>query len=97
MIVDEIEKEEWKKYTDSGPEAENSGYRQESNIRLIFAAFSDLSTIIHETILLLYSKDEPLDSHKLVATYLQYLQWYSKLPDKLRMGGNSTPVVLFAQ
>lgn len=95
--MDEIEREQWKRYTDSKSEPETSGSSQESNLRQVFTAFSDLSALIHETILLLYSKEQLLNSQRLIAVYLQYLQWYSDLPDCLRLGANSTPVVLFAQ
>lgn len=95
--MDEIETEQWTRYTDSGTEPESGSLRQESNLRLVFIAFSDLSEIIHETIMLLYSKEQLLDGQRLVSTYLQYLQWYERLPERLRLGTNSTPVVLFAQ
>jgi hypothetical protein len=95
--MDEIEKEQWTQYTDAGTGPEDRSLPQESNLRLVFAAFSDLSEIIHGTIMLLYSKEQSLNGATLVSIYLQYLQWYDGLPDCLRLGTNSTPVVLFAQ
>lgn len=98
IIMDEIEKEQWAQYTDAGTAGpENPSLRQESNLRRVFTAFSDLSEIIHETIMFLYSNERVLNGPTLVSIYLQYLQWYDGLPDCLRLGTNSTPVVLFAQ
>jgi len=96
LIVDEIEWEEWVPYTDEGL-ALNSVTRQESNVRLVFKCFSELGEIVHNATVLLYSDKPILNSHKLLEIYTQYLQWYDNLPDQLRLGGNSTPIVLFTQ
>jgi len=96
IIVDEIEREEWVPYTDDGL-AQNSASRQEGNMRLVFKSFSDLSELVHKATYTLYSDQAPLSGHKILAIYTEYLQWYEKLPDQLRLGGNSTPTVLFTQ
>ncbi len=63
----------------------------------MYKAFAELSEIVHKTNLCLQSV-YPLDIPALVrALYTEYLQFYGSLPDALRLGGNSTPPVLFAQ
>ncbi|KAJ9651383.1 hypothetical protein H2198_009327 [Neophaeococcomyces mojaviensis] len=94
IIVDEIEREEWIPYTDEGL-APNSATRQEGNMQLGFNSFSDLSELVHEVTDILYSDKLPLSGHKILTIYTKYLQWYENLPDQLRLGGNSTPTVLF--
>ena len=96
MIVNEIDQESWIGHTDEGTPLNNST-PQDSNLRLVFAAFSDFSELVHQTIMLLYSDEQPLNGNDIVAIYLKYLQWYDTLPDQLRLGSNSTPVVLFTQ
>jgi hypothetical protein len=96
IIVDEIEHEKWIAYTDEGSQSTEST-RQEANLRLVFMAFSDLSELVHQTVMLLYSNELPLNGREILIIYTKYLQWYANLPDQLRLGKNSTPVVLFAQ
>ncbi|KEF53540.1 uncharacterized protein A1O9_10515 [Exophiala aquamarina CBS 119918] len=94
IIVDEIEHEKWTAYTDEGCQSTESSL-QEANLRLVFMAFSDLSELVHQSVMLLYSNELPLTSHEILVIYTKYLQWYANLPDQLRLGNNSTPVVLF--
>jgi len=96
LRIDEIEAEVWTPYTDEGL-AVNSVTRQESNVRSVFKCFSDLGELVHDATIVLYSDTPTLNSQKVLSIYTQYLQWYDDLPDPLRLGSNSTPIVLFTQ
>ena len=74
MIVEEIEHEEWVPYTDEGCGTMIVS-RQESNMRLVFTAFSSLSEIVHQTTVLLYSDKARLSGRDILAVYTKYLQW----------------------
>ncbi|KAJ0279367.1 hypothetical protein COL940_006777 [Colletotrichum noveboracense] len=43
-----------------------------------------------------FALDQPLTSRDLLGIYTQYLNWYDRIPEVLRLGHNFTPAVLFA-
>jgi hypothetical protein len=57
----------------------------------------ELSTIIHGTLYVMYADADSLRSRDIMDRYTQMLGWYGSLPEVLRLGGNSTPSVLFVQ
>ena len=96
LIINEIENEEWIPYTDKGL-SKLPNARQPSNIRSVYRSFSELSEVVHECQITLYSRGNFPKSDKILAIYKKCLEWYDGLPDQLRLGLNSTPTVLFTQ
>ncbi|KAK5245285.1 hypothetical protein LTS06_009291, partial [Exophiala xenobiotica] len=92
--IDEIEHEPWQPYTDQGIHADRS-LHQPSNLRSVYKAFAELSEIVHKTNLCLQAEDTRDITARVRGLYTEYLQFYGSLPDSLRLGGNSTPPVLF--
>ncbi|KAF4451946.1 hypothetical protein F53441_5141 [Fusarium austroafricanum] len=45
---------------------------------------------------ILHSPGKPLTARELLSMYTQYLNWYDRIPEVLRLGHNFTPAVLFA-
>ncbi|KAF5236468.1 hypothetical protein FAUST_6529 [Fusarium austroamericanum] len=43
-----------------------------------------------------FALDQPLTARELLNMYTQYLNWYDRIPEVLRLGHNFTPAVLFA-
>lgn len=83
-------------YTDEGINPDLS-LHQKSNLRSVYKTFAELAGIVHQTNTCLLS-DDPRDiTGNVRALYTEYLQFYNSLPDALRLGGNSTPPVFFAQ
>lgn len=52
---------------------------------------------MHQSLYILHSPGRPLTSRDLLGIYTQYLNWYDRIPEVLRLGHNFTPAVLFAQ
>jgi hypothetical protein len=71
--------------------------QQPSNVRSVYKCFCELSELVHQSLYILYSPGRPLTSRDLLIIYTQYLNWYDKIPEVLRLGHNFTPAVLFAQ
>lgn len=71
--------------------------RQPSNVRAVYRSLCQLSTLIHGALYVMYADPDLLTSTDVLDLYTQVLGWYSSLPDILRLGGNSTPSVLFLQ
>jgi hypothetical protein len=71
--------------------------RQPSNIRAMHRSLCELSTIIHSTLYVMYTGTDSLTSREILDRYTRMLDWYSSLPEMLRLGENSTPSVLFIQ
>ena len=96
IILEELDCERWVPYGDEGflPDDDR---RQDSNERLIFTSFSTISELVHRTTVMLHYEKSSLNGKNVLAHYTEYLQWYEGLPDKLRLGSNSTPVVLLTQ
>lgn len=46
---------------------------------------------------MLHSPGKPLSARDLLNIYTEYLNWYDRIPEALRLGHNFTPAVLFAQ
>ncbi|KAH6854773.1 fungal-specific transcription factor domain-containing protein [Chaetomium sp. MPI-CAGE-AT-0009] len=69
---------------------------QPSNVRSVYKCFCELSELVHESLYILHSPGRPLTSRDLLTIYTQYLNWYDKIPEVLRLGHNFTPAVLFA-
>ena len=63
----------------------------------MYKCFCELSELVHQSLYVMHSPDRPLTSRALLHTYTQYLNWYDKIPEVLRLGHNFTPAVLFAQ
>ena len=61
------------------------------------AVFCELSELVHQSLYVLHSPGKPVTSRDLLNIYTQYLNWYDRIPEVLRLGHNFTPAVLFAQ
>lgn len=70
---------------------------QPSNVRSVYKCFCELSELVHRSLYILYSPGSPVTGQKLQNIYTDYLNWYDRVPDVLRLGHNFTPSVLFAQ
>ncbi|KAK5656410.1 hypothetical protein OQA88_4791 [Cercophora sp. LCS_1] len=69
---------------------------QPSNVRSVYKCFCELSELVHQSLYILHSPGRPLTSRDLLNIYTQYLNWYDRIPEVLRLGHNFTPAVLFA-
>ncbi|KAK3372350.1 fungal-specific transcription factor domain-containing protein [Podospora didyma] len=69
---------------------------QPSNVRSVYKCFCELSELVHQSLYILHSPGRPLTSRDLLSIYTQYLNWYDRIPEVLRLGHNFTPAVLFA-
>ncbi|OAQ97494.1 hypothetical protein LLEC1_04144 [Akanthomyces lecanii] len=69
---------------------------QPSNVRSVYKCFCELSELVHQSLYMLHSPGKPLSSRELLNIYTQYLNWYDRIPESLRLGHNFTPAVLFA-
>ncbi|KAJ0161610.1 Nitrogen assimilation transcription factor nit-4 [Colletotrichum tanaceti] len=69
---------------------------QPSNVRSVYKCFCELSELVHQSLYILHSPGRPLTSRDLLGIYTQYLNWYDRIPEVLRLGHNFTPAVLFA-
>jgi hypothetical protein len=112
-IIDDIEASLWVPYTDDGNvlvdettehDAEISSgaplqrsCEQPSNVRSVYKCFCELSELVHQSLYILHSPGRPLTARELLNIYTQYLNWYDRIPEVLRLGHNFTPAVLFAQ
>ncbi|KAL0937828.1 nitrate assimilation regulatory protein [Colletotrichum truncatum] len=98
-IIDDIEASLWIPYTDdvthSGAPLQRSA-EQPSNVRSVYKCFCELSELVHQSLYVLHSPGRPLTSRDLLNIYTQYLNWYDRIPEVLRLGHNFTPAVLFA-
>lgn len=70
---------------------------QPSNVRSVYKCFCELSELVHQSLYILHSPGRPLTARNLLNIYTQYLNWYDRIPEVLRLGHNFTPAVLFAQ
>lgn len=95
-ILEAEEKIEWVPYTGRGTPVDPS-LAQPSNVRSIYRALCEVSEIIHRSLYILYSSGRPISSTDIINIYTEYLSWYSKLPATLRLGGNSTPHMVYTQ
>ncbi|KAK4938268.1 hypothetical protein LTR10_021247 [Elasticomyces elasticus] len=96
LRIDEIEDEPWIPYNDEGVNPDTS-LHQRSNLRSVYKTFAELSGIVHQTTTCVLADDTRNLTANVKALYTEYLQFYDDLPDALRLGGNSTPPVFFAQ
>ncbi|KAA8636754.1 hypothetical protein SMACR_00182 [Sordaria macrospora] len=94
-IIDDIEASLWIPYTDDGAPLHQS-CEQPSNVRSVYKCFCELSELVHQSLYILHSPGRPLTSRDLLKKYTQYLNWYDRIPEVLRLGHNFTPAVLFA-
>ncbi|KXX72886.1 Nitrogen assimilation transcription factor nit-4 [Madurella mycetomatis] len=94
-IIDDIEASLWIPYTDDGAPLQRS-CEQPSNVRSVYKCFCELSELVHQSLYMLHSPGKPLSSRDLLNVYTQYLNWYDRIPEVLRLGHNFTPAVLFA-
>ncbi|KAI0886400.1 fungal-specific transcription factor domain-containing protein [Annulohypoxylon maeteangense] len=94
-IIDDIEASLWVPYTDDGAPLQRS-CEQPSNVRSVYKCFCELSELVHQSLYVLHSPGKPVTSRDLLAIYTQYLNWYDRIPEVLRLGHNFTPAVLFA-
>ncbi|KAK4178263.1 fungal-specific transcription factor domain-containing protein [Triangularia setosa] len=69
---------------------------QPSNVRSVYKCFCELSELVHQSLYIMHSPGRPLTSKDLLTIYTQYLDWYDRIPEVLRLGHNFTPAVLFA-
>ncbi|KAK8070388.1 hypothetical protein PG997_010591 [Apiospora hydei] len=69
---------------------------QPSNVRSVYKCFCELSELVHQSLYVLHSPGRPVTSRDLLNIYTQYLNWYDRIPEVLRLGHNFTPAVLFA-
>lgn len=70
---------------------------QPSNVRSVYKCFCELSELVHKSLYVLHSPVQPVSSRDLLYIYHEYLNWYDRIPEVLRLGHNFTPAVLFAQ
>ncbi|KAF3055094.1 Nitrogen assimilation transcription factor nit-4 [Daldinia childiae] len=94
-IIDDIEASLWVPYTDDGAPLQRS-CEQPSNVRSVYTCFCELSELVHQSLYVLHSPGKPITSRDLLSIYTQYLNWYDRIPEVLRLGHNFTPAVLFA-
>ncbi|KAI0476279.1 fungal-specific transcription factor domain-containing protein [Xylariaceae sp. FL0804] len=94
-IIDDIEASLWVPYTDDGAPMHRS-CEQPSNVRSVYKYFCELSELVHQSSYVLHSPGKPVTSRDLLHIYTQYLDWYDRIPEVLRLGHNFTPAVLFA-
>ncbi|KAH7308705.1 fungal-specific transcription factor domain-containing protein [Stachybotrys elegans] len=94
-IIDDIEASLWVPYTDDGAPLQRS-CEQPSNVRSVYKCFCELSELVHQSLYVLHSPGRPLTARDLLSIYTQYLDWYDRIPEVLRLGHNFTPAVLFA-
>ncbi|KAG7426153.1 Nitrogen assimilation transcription factor nit-4 [Fusarium oxysporum f. sp. raphani] len=95
LTIGDIEASLWVPYTDDGAPLQRS-YQQPSNVRSVYKCFCELSELVHQSLYILYSPGKPLTARELLNIYTQYLNWYERIPEVLRLGHNFTPAVLFA-
>jgi hypothetical protein len=95
-IIGGMEDQEWVPYTDDGVPLERN-CSQPGNLRSVYTSFCELSEVVHDTMFELYQPQGQLSSRTILLAYTKYLDWYSSLPDALRLGQNFTPTVLFTQ
>ncbi|KAF4119954.1 Fungal specific transcription factor domain [Geosmithia morbida] len=69
---------------------------QPSNVRSVYKCFCELSELVHQSLYILHSPGRPLTARDMLGIYTQYLNWYDRIPEVLRLGHNFTPAVLFA-
>lgn len=65
-------------------------------MRSVYKCFCELSELVHQSLYILHSPGRPVTSRDLLNIYTQYLNWYDRIPEVLRLGHNFTPAVLFA-
>ncbi|KAK5999225.1 Nitrogen assimilation transcription factor nit-4 [Cladobotryum mycophilum] len=94
-IIGDIEASLWVPYTDDGAPLQRS-CEQPSNVRSVYKCFCELSELVHQSLYVLHSPGRPLTAKELLNIYTQYLNWYDRIPEVLRLGHNFTPAVLFA-
>ncbi|OTA58928.1 hypothetical protein K449DRAFT_116197 [Hypoxylon sp. EC38] len=94
-IIDDIEASLWVPYTDDGAPLQRA-CEQPSNVRSVYKCFCELSELVHQSLYVLHSPVKPVTSRDLLSIYTQYLNWYDRIPEVLRLGHNFTPAVLFA-
>ncbi|KAF4987847.1 hypothetical protein FGRMN_10124 [Fusarium graminum] len=94
-IIGDIEASLWVPYTDDGAPLQRS-CQQPSNVRSVYKCFCELSELVHQSLYILHSPGKPLTARELLSMYTQYLNWYDRIPEVLRLGHNFTPAVLFA-
>ncbi|KAI0105389.1 fungal-specific transcription factor domain-containing protein [Hypoxylon sp. NC0597] len=94
-IIDDIEASLWVPYTDDGAPLQRA-CEQPSNVRSVYKCFCELSELVHQSLYVLHSPGKPVTSRDLLSIYTQYLNWYDRIPEVLRLGHNFTPAVLFA-
>ncbi|KAF7549411.1 hypothetical protein G7Z17_g6398 [Cylindrodendrum hubeiense] len=61
-----------------------------------WGAFALDHELVHQSLYILHSPGRPLTARDLLSIYTQYLNWYDRIPEVLRLGHNFTPAVLFA-
>jgi hypothetical protein len=93
-LVKEVEASFWVPYTEHVPIQDL--IRQPSNEGGVFICFCELGELIHDTLYFLHSPVTALTKNMLLSIYTRYLNWYSSIPEGLRLGRNSTPAILFA-
>ncbi|KAH7109367.1 fungal-specific transcription factor domain-containing protein [Dactylonectria macrodidyma] len=94
-IIRNVEASLWVPYTDDGAPVQRS-YEQPSNVHSVYRCFCELSELVHRSLYILHSPGRPLTARNLLSIYTQYLNWYDRIPEVLRLGYNFTPAVLFA-
>ncbi|KAK8074347.1 Nitrogen assimilation transcription factor nit-4 [Apiospora phragmitis] len=99
-MINDIESSLWVPYTDDGSDLLGAplqrSCQQPSNVRSVYKCFCELSELVHQSLYVLHSPGRPVTSRDLLNIYTQYLNWYDRIPEVLRLGHNFTPAVLFA-
>lgn len=96
LNVDNNQTSDWLWQTEHGVAPEQPS-QQSSDVLPIFTCFCALSEIIHCSLYVLYTPTSAVNSTDVLNIYTRYLEWYGRLPDALRVGGNPSPAALFIQ
>jgi len=94
ILVGLEEEDDWVPYSD-GEQPLPRDTQQPSNTRSVYRSFCELASIMHSSSYGLFQPGRGVTSQDLVNLYVEYLDWYNVLPEALRLGDNSTPMVLF--
>ncbi|KAK6858606.1 hypothetical protein PG995_005170 [Apiospora arundinis] len=70
-------------------------FEQVSNTQSVFRCLCEVSQLCHNAAYFLQTPNNPTTGCMLLYVYNQYLDWFSSIPEALRLGANFTPSVFF--
>jgi len=95
-VEDENDLDPWKPCTDWAEQDPSAAFRPILTHSFAYY-FSLLSEIVNDTVFMFYAPRERFTSRLLSDFHERYLQWFTKLPEKLRIFANATPHVIALQ